>query len=400
MNLGQIVVAKVVNSGDIELFSSLKAEDFQAEFEKPVYEFTRNYYIEYGKLPSYSMIANKFNLSPIESTPDGDPRYWIRELKKRNFLLTYDQGINKINPYLVSGNLDEAQQELISLCMGLSKVGVSTPKPQQLSDLFKSTLDSLSDRRSSGGMTGITCGFPSLSRMLRGFTGKNCYVLAGRKKLGKSMILAIMSLVAGQEGERPLMISMEMTKDEYINRLLALWTKIPLNHIVSGYISTEAEGNLRQLLDTLELAYLFQEGFFRTSVADLDLMISMYKPTIVYIDGAYLLKPPTSTSKMSGWERVSETIKEVKLVAGRHDVPIIMSYQFNKEGDVHLSDSIRQIATATMGVYIPQGRDDQRVIKVMDNRNGPTGEITIGWNFNDMEFSEVESVDDSMEGRE
>jgi replicative DNA helicase len=98
---------------------------------------------------------------------------------------------------------------------------------------------------------------------------------------------------------------------------------------------------------------------------------------------------------MSGWERVSETVKEVKLIAGKHNIPIVLSYQFNKEGDVHLSDSIRQIATATMGVYIPQGRDDQRIIKIMDNRNGPTGEVTINWDFYRMNFVEVESIDDS-----
>ena len=392
MNLGQTVVAKIVSGLDVDLFSELQEDDFQAEFELPIYEFTRNYYIKYGALPPYALLTDKFKL---DAQPEGDASYWLSELHKRKFLLTYDAGINNISPHLVSGNLDRARQELIGLCMRLSHMGDATSRPTELTELFHDTLGLLAGRRQAGGITGITCGFPSLSRILRGFTGKNCYVIAGRKKLGKSMIIAIMSYAAGLMGERPLMVSMEMTKEEYVNRLFALFTGIGLNYIVTGRVSTMAEAEIRRLINQLSMRYLFQEGFFKTSVNDLDLMISMYQPTIVFVDGAYLLRSPSYTNKMSGWERVSETVKEVKLIAGKHNIPIVLSYQFNKEGDVHLSDSIRQIATATMGVYIPQGRDDQRIIKIMDNRNGPTGEVTINWDFYRMNFVEVESIDDS-----
>ena len=193
------------------------------------------------------------------------------------------------------------------------------------------------------------------------------------------------------------MISMEMTEDEYADRMLSLHTKIGLNYIASGRISTPLERELRSALSKpFPFKYEFQEGFFRASVADIDLLIMMYKPSIVFIDGSYLLRPAAHLSKLAGWEKVTEIVKELKLSAGKHHVPIVCSYQFNKDGDVHLSDSIAQIATGVMGVYMPKDRTDQRIIKVRDNRNGPCGELTINWDFDRVDFSEIMSTDEGQ----
>ena len=395
MNIGQTLILKIIEAREPNILIGLEATDFQEDFERPMFTFVQDYYSKYSTLPPINIVRNRFKLEAIET--EGDVRFWVDELHKRKFMLTYDEGVNRINPFVASGSLEQARQELLELNLRLTQVGKIVAQPQPLEELFRSAVERLRERRTKDGIVGIPCGWPALSRMLRGWIPGNVYIVAGRKKLGKSEIMAISSYAAAVTGNYPLMVSMEMTTEEYTDRILSIHTKIGLNYIASGRLSTPLENALRESLTTpLPFKYEFQEGFFRSSIADIDLMVMMYKPKILFIDGAYLIKPPTGTNKMAGWEKITEIIKELKLVAGRHHIPIVCSYQFNKEGEVHLSDSICQIATGVMGVYMPKDRSDQRIIKVIDNRNGPRGELTINWDFDSVNFDELLSTDEGQ----
>lgn len=368
---------------------TLDATDFQPEFEKPVYDFIIGYYRKHATLPPVDLVRSACKL---EEPLEGALTFWYDEFLKRKFLIHYDGFINGINQALSQGNIPSATEQVQTMSVSLSNIGHVDNPVCTREDMIRNTLDRLAERRAVGGNVGVHTPWNALTTMFHGFTGGNVYVFAGRKKMGKTQILMLCANASFMSAYNPLVISMEMTEEEYSNRAVSLFTNIGLNCITTGRISSSLEATIRRTLQNISHSgqYYFREGFFNSSTAQIEHLVIMLRPRILFIDGAYLVRPMVNTSKMSGWERVAQTMMELKLIAGKYNIPIVCTYQFNREGEVHLSDSIAQIATTVIGVYEIQERPNVRLLRVIDNRNGERGEVMINWDFNNIDFRELE----------
>jgi replicative DNA helicase len=292
---------------------------------------------------------------------------------------------------LSQGNIGAATERVQAMSIDLSNIGHVDNPVRTREDMIRLIMDKMAERRAVGGNVGVSTPWTALTNMFHGFTPSNLYVFAGRKKMGKTEILMLCAEQAYNTGNDPLVISMEMTEEEYANREVSLAMNIGLNHIVTGRISSVMEAQVRRMAATPSTTqYYFREGFFNSSTAQIEHLVIMLRPKILFIDGAYLVRPMEATHKMAGWERVAKTAEELKLIAGKHHIPIVCTYQFNREGEVHLSDAIAQIATTVIGVYEISDRPNVRLLRVRDNRNGERGEVTINWDFNNVQFQQLE----------
>jgi len=395
VTIGQNFLIKIAEKQAAKLLASLEAEDFQEEFERPVYAFMLNYYLKHETLPPIELIRKKFSLDePIS----GELTFWYDEFLKRKFLIHYDQHLNKINKVVAEGNIEKAKRDLQEMTIDMSHIGYEESPVMPRQQLVQDTINALDERRAVNGVIGIPSFWAGLDRMLHGFIGGNLYAIAGRKKIGKTQVL-ILCAEAAYDLQIPLFVlSMEMTQSEYANRVVALSAQMGQNYITTGRVSTPMQHILQLSLVRDKSIYSFREGFFNVNTAEIEHLIIMEKPKLFFIDGAYLVRGTNISPKMAGWERVTETIKELKIIAGKHKIPIVCTYQFNKEGDIHLSDSIAQIATAVVGVYEPNNRPNTRLLRVIDNRNGTRGDVLISWDFNTMDFRELETDEESQQG--
>jgi replicative DNA helicase len=389
MTIGQILLLKILESQSANLLMTLDVADFQPEFEKPVYDFIVDYYRRHSALPPVDLVRTTCKLDePLE----GALTFWYDEFLKRKFLIHYDSFINNINQTLSRGDIVSAAEQVQTMSINLTHIGEAENPVRTREDMIRNTMDRLAERRAVGGNVGTPTPWGALTTMFHGFTGGNIYVFAGRKKMGKTQILMLCANRAFLAAYNPLIVSMEMTEEEYSNRAVSLFTNIGLNNITTGRISSALEIMIRRTLQNISHngQYYFREGFFNSSTAQIEHMVIMLRPRILFIDGAYLVRPMTNTAKMSGWERVAQTMMELKLIAGKYNIPVVCTYQFNREGEVHLSDSIAQIATTVIGVYEVQDRPNVRLLRVIDNRNGERGEVLINWDFNNVDFRELE----------
>lgn len=395
MSIGQAFLLKILLDQATSLLMVLDPKDFQEEFEKPIYDFIVEYYRSHKALPPVELVRRKFKM---DDPLDGALAFWYDEFLKRKIILRYDSYLNQINQSMSAGKMEIAKAQLQDMSIEISRIGVEESPIRTRQELLQTVVNNIPARRLVAGITGIRTPWPSLTRMFRGFIPGNVYVFAGRKKKGKTQILILCNEIAYYDGNDSLFVSMEITEEEHADRMLSLEANIGLNFITTGRISTPMEGILGRARAN-PATYNFREGFYNASTSQIEHLIIMLKPKIVFIDGAYLVRPMIQYGKMSGWERVAQTVMELKMIAGKHHIPLVLTYQFNKEGEIHLSDAIAQIATTVIGVYEPNDRPNVRLLRIKDNRMGVCGDVLISFDFNNVNFTELEASDEGALGQ-
>ena len=108
------------------------------------------------------------------------------------------------------------------------------------------------------------------------------------------------------------------------------------------------EEGSREIQAMGERPYYILEGSLHSTVEDLAMRIQELKPTVVYVDGAYLMQ--TRNRHRSRWERISEVAEFQKMLAKEFNLPVIASWQFNRKGpgslgNIAFSDVVGQLAS-------------------------------------------------------
>lgn len=400
MSIANNLLLSILESGTPEDLLAVDTKMLSKEKELPAFDFATQYYLSYKKLPSASLVRTRFQLEQIE----GDLNFWKEEFSNMRFSLIYETSINQINKDIYEGKVSKAKEKLTKLAHDVQSIGVEEDTYAR-NGALNALLDALITRRSQSGIIGIPTGWPTIDELTMGFIEKNIYVLSARLKIGKTMCIAYMAEMAYRAGKKVLVVSMEMGREEYFTRVMSLVTRISAHQLFRGQISTIAEEHLREIInqDTRENSYIFQEGTLKATLAEIAFKILTERPDVVFIDGAYLIRIPGG-QKMPVWERATEIVSQLKIMAGRYNVPIVATYQFNREAtkraiagaeNIHHSDAIGQIATVVLGLFDVADIQGQKRLEVIANRNGPCGHAIINWDWNNANFSEIEGFNEN-----
>ncbi|MGC9525277.1 MAG: replicative DNA helicase [Limnospira sp.] len=146
--------------------------------------------------------------------------------------------------------LDQAEQRVFN---------VTQVQPKQdlvsISETLINTFQDIEDRSEGIALPGIPCGFYDLDAMTGGFQRSDLIIVAGRPSMGKtSFAVAIGHSIAKMQKLGIAVFSLEMSKEQLVQRLLSSEARIESNRLRSGRISqaeweplTEAIGNLSEL---------------------------------------------------------------------------------------------------------------------------------------------------------
>jgi replicative DNA helicase len=283
----------------------------------------------------------------------------------------------------------------------LSRKKDRLPMSNQRTGTIRSVIDNITLSRE------VECQCISVSHPSKLYV-TNDYVVTHNTFLG----LWIAYNVYMHQKKNVVFISMEMGKPILTQRMAAILTKAKLYEVMTGNISTL---KLTSILDTLNgLSELpqklyFVEGALSSTTDQVESYIHMYKPELLVIDGAYLLQH--KNPRLSKFERVGENIRTLKQLAEKYKIPILLSYQFNREAskkgkkgeeagleDIGSSDDIGQISSVVLALKQPESAETlkQRIITVIKGRSGGENtKININWDFDKLNFSEI--GDDSEE---
>jgi len=220
-----------------------------------------------------------------------------------------------------------------------------------------------------------------------------------------TFLLLFMALNAWKKGGVPILfVSMEMKPEVIFQRLATMFTGVPLTHLMKGDLSTKDYKDFFKTITGLvdnDAPFYVVDGNLSSTAEDIWVLGRQLKPDALFIDGAYLVRhPDTRLNKYARIEANCEIFKTS--LAGDLDIPVCLSYQFNREavktkkdetaGLEHIagSDAIGQLSSVVLGLMQSENVEtlSSRVVDILKGRNGEQGQFPIHWDFQTMNFTQ------------
>ncbi|MEM1672925.1 MAG: replicative DNA helicase [Archaeoglobaceae archaeon] len=177
-------------------------------------------------------------------------------------------------------------------------------------------------------ITGITSGFLDLDLMLTGFQRGQLVVVGARPGMGKSSFMLSLALNMARENKVGI-FSLEMTKEELTQRLLAMSTGIGLRNIRTGQLSDEDMELITQRALELRRLNLYIHDNPSMSVIDLRVAIRQKNLDVIFVDYLQLLKSTRRYNTRQ--EEVADISRGLKALAKQMDVCVIALAQLNRQ---------------------------------------------------------------------
>lgn len=146
--------------------------------------------------------------------------------------------------------LDQAEQKVFSVTQDRVQQGLVSTE-----DILAQTFNELEQRSLGNVLPGLSCNFYDLDAMTQGFQRSDLVIVAGRPSMGKTALsLQIARRIAEIHKLGVAVFSLEMSKEQLVQRLLASESRIDSNYLRAGRISqnqwepiSRAIGSLSQL---------------------------------------------------------------------------------------------------------------------------------------------------------
>lgn len=221
----------------------------------------------------------------------------------------------------------------------------------------------------------IPTGIPFIDGILQVRPGQ-LGIIAGRPGDGKSALASQIVVSVAQQAET-LLCTLEMAPEEVAQRMIAQLTSVDLSELDARTYGREARAKIRARENALDLHFCQT-----TTVADLRALALTRKAQgrlrLVVVDYLQLMRVKKPSSSRN--EDVAAISRDLKLLAGELQVPIIALSQFSRDAAKgppevhHLRDSgaIEQDADWIMFVYTERLQEGWRkMVRLAKNRRGP-----------------------------
>ncbi|MFW5853087.1 MAG: replicative DNA helicase [Patescibacteria group bacterium] len=262
-------------------------------------------------------------------------------------------------------------------------------------------------------LRGVSSGFQDLDNLLAGFQKSDLIILAARPSMGKTAFaLDIARQAAGQHQVPVGLFSLEMSKEQLVDRIIAAESRVNSWKLRTGNISDEDDfAKIRDALDVLSKSPIFindEPGNNITKIKAISRRLkSEHKLGLIIVDYLQLMIPRRETDSMV--QQVTEISRSLKGLARELDVPVLALSQLSRAvesrgGKPRLSDlrdsgSIEQDADVVMFIHredkYNENSEQKNIAEILveKHRNGPTGKIDLYFDEKRASFLSVEKND-------
>ena len=375
--------------------------DFLSGDGAKAWEFVCEYLKKYPDAPSTEMIQGKVGVD-LGAAPDQTYEFFIDEVRNRRLHQKIGENVKGIIEHLETGQAQKAYEAYEEGLRELRRMHLATSKTIPLwskGPQFLEYYDKL-----KAGHTGIRTPWPRVNEDTLGFWPEDFVLFVARLGVGKTWTLVQLALHAWHvEGKKVLFATTEMSYEKILQRMVAMHFRLPYDDVRKGKLSPFAEPKMRDGIEELQPDERLRiiGGDFDFRIESLEAAIEECEPDILFLDGAYLLR----VGGDGRTEKAANSFDELKRVAKRHHIPVVASTQFNRDAKVNkaasasvdkiaLSDAAGWNADLIYGLIQTEDmKQDQRMIlKPLKFREGNGEELEIWWNFDMMDFREVDEA--------
>jgi len=248
-------------------------------------------------------------------------------------------------------------------------------------------------------VTGLASGFSDLDDMTAGFQPSNLVIIAARPSMGKSALIADISLHAAlHQRQTIVMFSLEMSRHELVQRFLSSEARVDSQRIRRGSLQEQDWSRLSSALGRLAEAPIFIDDSANITLMEMRAKCRRLKAKfglgLVVVDYLQLMQSPRRSETRA--QEVSEISRSLKILARELEVPVVCASQLNRGveartdkrpllGDLRESGSIEQDSDLVMFIYRDEvynqdtdHRGEAELI-VAKQRNGPTGTVRLAF---------------------
>ena len=423
--LGSMLTDKDAVSAAIEV---LKKDDFYREDNKAIYEAMINLYnkpepIDIITVKDELQSMGKFELvgglEYLADLPEKVPttanvEKYIKIVEEKSMLrgliktsndlinLGYDetQDVNSV--------MDQAERKVFDLMQNRNQTGYSAIK-DVLVDSF-AQLELLYNQKE--GITGVPSGFAELDLRTAGFHNSELIILAARPAMGKTAFaLNIATNVATRSNIPVLLFSLEMSKEQLVNRILCSEAMVDSNKLKTGKIEENDWVKIVEALGPLSESEMYIDDTAGISITEIRAKARKLKLEknigLIVIDYLQLIQGSGNRRNGSREQEISEISRSLKILAKELNIPVIALSQLSRAAeqrndhrpmlsDLRESGSREQDADIVMFLYRDDYYNDESENKniaeviLAKNRSGSIGTAELLWMSNYTKFANIE----------
>ncbi|HHL39583.1 MAG TPA: replicative DNA helicase [Deltaproteobacteria bacterium] len=305
------------------------------------------------------------------------------------------EGVESVDDYI-----DDAERLIFEVSQSKTKKAFFALR-DIVKDTFE-TIEQLYEKKSH--ITGVATGFHDLDSLTAGLQASDLVIIAGRPSMGKTAFALNIAMNAAIEDKVPAAIfSLEMSKEQLVQRMLATRSRVDMKRIRTGALKEEDWGRLTLGLGPLYEAPIYIDDTPAQTVLQMRAKARRLKSEVdlglLVVD--YLQLARGRGRADSREQEISEISRSLKALAKELDIPVVALSQLSREterredkrprlADLRESGAIEQDADVVMFVYrkavyckCPKDEDcacgarEDRTAEIIieKQRNGPTGTV-------------------------
>jgi replicative DNA helicase len=431
--LGALLIDK---DAIIKVADNLTAEDFYRDSHKIIFEAMRELYANQEPIDIITIsnrledkkklttVGGRSYLAKLSNTvaTSGNIVYYSNIIQKKATLRRLQQAAAEISniSFNEEREIDEILDETEKKVFGVSRKYLKNafmPIDNLLTDAFE-RIDDL--HKQSGKLRGLPTGFPDLDHLLAGLQKSDLIILAARPSVGKtSFALDIARQAAIKSKEGVGIFSLEMSKEQLVDRMLCSQANVSLWKMRTGNLSDKEEDNdfakIGQAMGELAEAPIYIDDSGTLSIMEIRAKarrLQMEKGLgLIVIDYLQLMEGRGKYGD-NRVQEIAEISRGLKSIARELNIPILALAQLSRAVEQtspaipklsHLRDSgsIEQDADIVMFIYrkaadrsfnpndLPQDERHKAEIHIAKHRNGPTGKVDLFFDENTVSFKSL-----------
>lgn len=323
----------------------LKSIMFSSIVHKELYDLIQRI-VSNGHTPDRSLIEIQINENP-ELVDQVDAKFL-------NYVLSYDYNPNNLNEYVSIVEKSYKTREIVALGTSLPSRALGAENIETVLTNVRYELDRISDITGGGGTSLLvdiipkakkeiesrknnpnfierTTGFKILDELTGGSKGGGMSIWASRPSVGKTALMCNSALYSARASVKVLLFEHEMSKQDLVDRLLAIATGIELLKIRTGSLTDEDYELILNTLDKFKELPIYIDTSFGLGInymrSTIKRYVKMYGIQVVYLDYIQLMVERTDSMTME----LGNVSRELKVLATQLNIHIVILSQLNRE---------------------------------------------------------------------
>lgn len=307
--------------------------------------------------------------------------------------------------------IDDVEQKILNISQK-SLPQNFTPIREELKTAYE-RIERLHEHKEA--LRGVPTGFSGLDNLLSGLQKSDLIVLGARPSLGKTSLALDVARHAALKANVPVgLFSLEMSREQVIDRLISSESQVPLWKLRTGKIGSELEFHMIQdALDKLSRAPIFIDDNPSPNILQMRSTARRLQVEhglgLLVVDYLQLIAPRRNSDNMVS--QVTEISRGLKALARELEVPILALSQLSRAVDqrdnkvprlydLRESGSIEQDADVVLFIYrkdreridIPPEEQNMAQIIIAKHRNGPLGSVDLKFDSERVSFRNIDKI--------